>query len=178
MVRDRDAARRPDSAGTRGTEIGRRAPVRVDAAGARSTLTRLGSLTVLALVLVVPALASPAAEAAGGPPTCGERTPTITGAGRIVGTEGDDVIVGSAGRDRIDGRGGRDFICAEGGRDTVYGGEGDDWIDGGPANDRLDGGVGTDYVGGGDGDDTCRGGLGDDSRDGSCERQRGFESFG
>lgn len=47
---------------------------------------------------------------------CVGRAATITGAGSITGTGGDDVIVGSSGADSISGGGGNDTICAGGGQ--------------------------------------------------------------
>ena len=88
-------------------------------------------------------------------------TCTITGAGDILGTEGDDVICGSAGPDRISGGGGDDVIFGLGGADLLSGGEGNDRLVGdGGGIDRLSGGPGDDIliVTDGAGDDFAAGG--------------------
>jgi hypothetical protein len=97
---------------------------------------------------------------------CFGTSPTITGSGMIVGTEGDDVIVGSDGNDVIHAKGGNDKICGGGGDDQVGAGPGDDQIDGGPGNDALAGGYGNDTLLGGEGNDTFEGGPDTDSCDG------------
>ena len=90
-------------------------------------------------------------------------TCTITGAGDITGTDGDDVICGSAGPDRIAGLGGNDTILGLGGDDMVSGGEGNDVLHGGTGSDRLTGGNGNDQIfGGGGGVDRLSGDAGDD----------------
>ncbi|HEX2042962.1 MAG TPA: hypothetical protein VHF24_10035 [Acidimicrobiales bacterium] len=66
---------------------------------------------------------------------------TITGAGTIVGTEGDDVICGSPGPDRIAALGGNDTVFAGGGDDEVSAGAGNDTVFGGDGNDSLAGGT-------------------------------------
>lgn len=76
------------------------------------------------------------------------RPPTITGAGNITGTSGDDVIYGSDGPDTIDGGSGNDLICAFGGDDDLSGGSG---------NDELFGGLGADVGSGGSGNDVVAG---------------------
>ena len=74
-------------------------------------------------------------------------TCTITGAGDIVGTAGDDVICGSAGPDRISGQGGNDVIFGLGGADQLSGGDGNDrLVGGGGGIDRLAGGAGDDVL--------------------------------
>src|SRR5262249_23977768 len=50
---------------------------------------------------------------------CAGFDPTITGAGTVTGTAGDDVIVGSAGDDTIEGGAGADLICGLDGNDTI-----------------------------------------------------------
>jgi Tol biopolymer transport system component len=82
---------------------------------------------------------------------------TITGAGVIIGTPGDDVICGSPGDDRI---------FAGGGNDVIYAGAGNDWVDAGAGNDIVFGGPGNDRIFGGDGNDTLFGDQGDDQLDG------------
>ena len=62
-------------------------------------------------------------------PTC-----TVSGAGTITGTTGDDVICGSPSGDTINGGGGDDVVLAGGG-DTLVGGPGDDQLNGGPGVD-------------------------------------------
>lgn len=62
-------------------------------------------------------------------------TNLISGAGTIIGTEGNDLILGSAGADEIYGMGGHDCIV---------GGGGDDLLDGGDGNDVCVGGAGSD----------------------------------
>lgn len=101
---------------------------------------------------------------------CFGETATITGAGTIQGTPGDDVIVGSRGRDVIDGRGGNDLICGGGGKDKLTGGDGDDSLDGGGGNDRLIGGDGDDLLLGKGGRDKLQGGRGADITDGGGNR--------
>ena len=71
---------------------------------------------------------------------------TITGAGDIIGTAGDDVICGSAGPDRIAGLGGDDAIFGSAGDDQLSGGDGNDTLHGGPGIDRLSGGPGDDTL--------------------------------
>lgn len=71
-------------------------------------IVRLNLLALVALAALVAASAQPA-RAAG--LTCNNVPATITGFGKIVGTEGNDVIVGSPIGDTIDGRGGDDRIC-------------------------------------------------------------------
>ncbi|MDP1805829.1 MAG: hypothetical protein Q8K72_11720, partial [Acidimicrobiales bacterium] len=89
---------------------------------------------------------------------------TITGAGDIVGTEGNDVICGSAGPDRIAGLGGNDVIYGMGGNDQVSAGSGDDTVYGGDGGDELAGGAGNDRLfGNGGGVDRLSGGPGDDT---------------
>ena len=78
---------------------------------------------------------------------------TVSGAGAIVGTEGDDVICGSPGND---------FIDAQGGNDVIYAGAGDDSISAGAGNDIVFGGFGVDRIAGGDGDDILFGDQGTD----------------
>jgi uncharacterized repeat protein (TIGR01451 family) len=88
-------------------------------------------------------------------------TCTITGAGDIAGTAGDDVICGSAGPDRISGGGGNDVIFGLGGADLLSGGEGNDrLVGGGGGIDRLSGGAGDDVliITDGTGDDLAAGG--------------------
>jgi len=90
-------------------------------------------------------------------------TCTITGAGDITGTAGDDVICGSEGNDRIAGLGGNDIIFGFGGDDQLSGGDGNDILLGGAGSDSLVGGAGNDRLyGGGGGVDRLSGGLGDD----------------
>ena len=88
---------------------------------------------------------------------------TISGAGDIRGTEGDDVICGSAGADRIAALGGNDLIFGFGGDDQISGGAGNDVLLGGEGSDMLTGGDGNDQLtGGGGGVDRLSGGAGDD----------------
>lgn len=89
---------------------------------------------------------------------------TITSAGDIVATAGDDVICGSAGPDRIAAPGGNDIIFGVGGDDQLSGGNGNDVLLGGEGSDRLAGGDGDDQLfGGGAGIDRPAGGHGDDT---------------
>lgn len=87
---------------------------------------------------------------------------TVTGAGDILGTPGDDVICGSPGFDRIAGLGGNDTIFAGGGNDWVDAGPGNDTVFGGAGNDDLAGEDGNDRLYGGEGVDRLAGGTGDD----------------
>lgn len=88
---------------------------------------------------------------------------TITGAGDITGTPGNDVICGSPGPDRIAGLGGNDTIFGFGGDDQLSGGDGNDTLWGGLGSDTLAGGAGNDTLyGGGGGVDRLSGGAGDD----------------
>ena len=80
------------------------------------------------------------------PEPCNGLQPTITGAGLIAGTAGDDVILGSEGVDTVDGRGGDDVICGLAGADTLEGAGGADTLVGGSGADTLDGGADVDIV--------------------------------
>lgn len=92
---------------------------------------------------------------------------TVTGAGDITGTEGDDVICGSAGNDRIAALGGNDVIYAGGGDDQVAAGAGGDIVFGGHGVDRIAGGDGNDTMFGDQGNDFLTGEAGDDIVSGS-----------
>ncbi|HEX9950634.1 MAG TPA: hypothetical protein VGB53_02615 [Rubricoccaceae bacterium] len=59
-------------------------------------------------------------------------------AGRLVGSEGDDVIVGTGAPDVIEGLGGNDFICGGADGDAIDGGKGTDTVDGGAGTDGCD----------------------------------------
>lgn len=106
----------------------------------------------------------------------GRRLPcTVSGAGLIRGTGGDDVICGSDGDDRIIGQGGNDVVYAgdgddhivvAGGDDTVFGEHGDDRIIGGGGDDILFGDQGDDQIAAGGGDDVASGSEGTDRVDG------------
>ncbi|MDP1818875.1 MAG: hypothetical protein Q8K58_03170 [Acidimicrobiales bacterium] len=88
---------------------------------------------------------------------------TISGAGDILGTAGNDVICGSPGADRIAGLGGDDIIFGLGGNDQITGGDGNDVLLGGDGSDQLVGANGNDRLyGGGGGVDRLSGGPGDD----------------
>ena len=84
---------------------------------------------------------------------------TISGAGDIAGTAGDDVICGSPGNDRI---------LAGGGNDVIYAGAGDDQVDAGPGDDIVFGKQGVDRIFGGDGNDTLFGDQGNDFMSGDA----------
>jgi hypothetical protein len=88
--------------------------------------------------------------------TCFGLAPTLSGAGKLVGTPGDDVILGSDLEDDIDGRGGADRICGLGGDDRIAAKKGAVSIDGGAGNDRIRVKAGA-HAGG-----TVLGGAGDD----------------
>ena len=98
---------------------------------------------------------------------------TITGAGNILGTAGDDVICGSAGADAVYGGGGNDVIFGLGGPDRLFGGEGNDTLFGGDGNDQLAGDAGNDTLYGQGDFDATAGGAGTDTCDaeakGQCE---------
>jgi Ca2+-binding RTX toxin-like protein len=64
-------------------------------------------------------------------------TQTVSGAGTLTGTPGNDLIIGSAGADTIDGQGGNDCILGGGGDDMLAGGDGNDVCLGGPGNDGF-----------------------------------------
>ncbi|MEJ7810421.1 MAG: calcium-binding protein [Gemmatimonadaceae bacterium] len=101
------------------------------------------------------------------PATCFGLPATITGAGTIVGTPGNDVILGSAGPDVINGLGGDDRICGLGGDDRLFGGDGNDRLHGGDGNDLVEGQNGDDLIEGGDGNDNVQGNAGDDDVQGN-----------
>jgi len=92
---------------------------------------------------------------------------TISGAGDITGTEGDDVICGSDGNDRIAALGGNDVVYAGRGDDQVAAGGGRDIVFGGPGVDRIDAGDGDDTVFGDQGTDFIFAGAGNDIASGS-----------
>jgi Ca2+-binding RTX toxin-like protein len=73
---------------------------------------------VVSVAFVVLVAAFPG-QAAAAPPKCFGQIATITDAGTINGTPGDDVIVGSNGDDTIEGAGGNDVICGRGGNDVI-----------------------------------------------------------
>ena len=116
-------------------------------------------------------VAAPTGRVAAVDPTCFGLTPTISGAGTINGTNGDDVILGSAGADTINGKSGNDYICGGDGADLIHGNAGHDRISGDQGNDTIYGDSGNDHIVnqddiaepiGDDGDDTMYGGSGDD----------------
>jgi Tol biopolymer transport system component len=92
---------------------------------------------------------------------------TITGAGQILGTAGNDVICGSAGADSIVASGGDDVIYPGGGNDSVSAGGGNDIVFGDHGNDRIFGDAGNDTLFGDQEDDQISGGPGDDIASGS-----------
>src|SRR5919202_550040 len=132
-------------------------------------MNRSALLVVLGLLALLLPSASVSAEDGDVCVFFGEEGPvvvdaTITGAGLIRGTPGDDVIVGSDGPDTI----------IAGGGDVIIGGDvasvlapnapptGNDTIDGGAGNDQIAGGDGADVLSGGFGDDFVTGQRGDD----------------
>jgi Ca2+-binding RTX toxin-like protein len=126
-----------------------------------STSTTSSSTTSTTSSTVVPTTSSTSTTVVDGP--CDGREPTITGAGMIMGTRGDDVVLGSDDDDFIIGGGGNDIICGGGGNDTIDGRAGDDRIFGQGGNDRLIGAAGNDFLDGGEGDDDISGDAGDDA---------------
>ncbi|HWC12864.1 MAG TPA: hypothetical protein VG455_16770 [Acidimicrobiales bacterium] len=92
---------------------------------------------------------------------------TVTGAGQILGTAGDDVICGSPGADSIVGLGGNDVIYPGAGNDSVSAGEGDDIVFGDHGDDRIFGDAGNDTLFGDQENDQLSGGPGDDIVSGS-----------
>ncbi len=92
---------------------------------------------------------------------------TITGAGNIIGTAGDDVICGSAGPDSIFGQGGNDVIYPGGGSDSVIAGDGNDIVFGDHGSDRIFGEAGNDTLFGDQENDALSGGPGNDIVSGS-----------
>lgn len=72
-------------------------------------------------------------------PTGGAGVNVINGAGKIDGTDGDDVIFGSEGSDTITAFAGDDTVFARGGGDTIIAGsgQGDDDYDGGDGTDEI-----------------------------------------
>lgn len=62
---------------------------------------------------------------------------TVSGAGTITGTAGNDLILGSSGADTIDGLGGNDCILGGGGDDVITGGEGTDICLGGTGSNTF-----------------------------------------
>ncbi|HEV3363395.1 MAG TPA: hypothetical protein VG795_04525, partial [Acidimicrobiia bacterium] len=92
---------------------------------------------------------------------------TITGAGNIIGTAGDDVICGSPGPDSIFGQGGNDVIYPGGGGDSVVAGDGNDIVFGDHGDDRIFGDTGNDTLFGDQENDQLSGGPGDDIVSGS-----------
>jgi Ca2+-binding RTX toxin-like protein len=109
----------------------------------------MARLPVLAVLLLLPTLASAVGAAA--PPTfaCTDIGPKPTPA----------TILGSNGNDTINGTPGRDVIAGLGGDDTIEGAGGDDLICGGDGNDRIAGGAGEDVISGDAGDDVVDGGT-------------------
>jgi Ca2+-binding RTX toxin-like protein len=104
--------------------------------------------TLLALLLTTAPLGAVAAPAAAAP-TCEGRPATITGAGELVGTPGDDVIVATDRDTVVRAGGGDDVVC---GSLHVFGGRGADRI-------RYDGKVtfrDDIYIEAGAGDDLIR----------------------
>lgn len=92
---------------------------------------------------------------------------TVSGAGQIRGTDGDDVLCGSDADDRFVGKGGDDVVYAGDGDDHVTAGPGDDTVFGRHGEDRVIGGDGNDTLFGDQGDDHVIAGSGDDVASGS-----------
>jgi Tol biopolymer transport system component len=103
---------------------------------------------------------------------------TVTGAGDIQGTPGDDVICGSPGNDRILALGGNDVIYADAGNDQVIGGPGRDIVFGGHGSDRILGGDDDDTLFGDQGNDFISGEAGNDIASGSEETDQVFGGDG
>ena len=117
--------------------------------------------------------------------------PASAGAGRLIGTPGDDKMAGTdaAAGDTMAALGGRDTVDARGGQDSVFGGPGDDGGMDGPSlygdspdhetdssldgDDAVRGGPGSDTLHGFGGDDLLAGGVGNDrifAADGHADR--------
>jgi len=115
-------------------------------------MARVSLLLPLALGLAL--AAAPAAAQ-----TCFDLAPTITGAGKIKGTAGNDVILGSEfANDSIDGGGGYDYICSRGGDDRIKT-KGAATIDAGDGDDRISVTSGSGFstqISGGSGDDSIK----------------------
>ncbi|MDQ3973646.1 MAG: hypothetical protein M3276_04815 [Actinomycetota bacterium] len=92
---------------------------------------------------------------------------TVSGAGVIRGTQGDDVICGSPGNDQIFGLNGNDVVYAGAGDDEVVGGNGQDTVFAEHGNDTVSGDNGEDILFGDQGDDRISGGRGEDIVSGS-----------
>jgi Ca2+-binding RTX toxin-like protein len=105
----------------------------------RAHTIRLAPAVIAGLALT---LGGGTAGAAPGPSPTTPVQCTISGAGVIVGTPGNDVICGSAGDDTIYGFGGNDQIYAGAGDDVISGGIGDDTVYGGTGTDDLFGDAG------------------------------------
>lgn len=146
-----------------------------------SRFRRSIALTTCAALLGSLTVATVAAPAAAGNPTCRGVVATIVGtpgADVIVGTTGRDVIAALAGDDIVRGRGGNDLICGGLGDDRIVGSRGLDRIYGNAGSDRLFGGAGPDRLFGGMGDDLLAGRAGNDRLDGgpgtdSCYQHQG-----
>jgi hypothetical protein len=130
------------------------------------TIPTAAGLALSALLATLAASLLALAPTATGQGGCFGSSPTITGAGEIEGTDGDDVILGSGGDDRVSAKGGNDKICTGAGNDRVGAGPGNDEVDGGAGDDEIDGGPGDDSVLGSEGDDVMRCGPGTDVADG------------
>jgi Ca2+-binding RTX toxin-like protein len=94
--------------------------------------------------------------------TCLGKTATVAQhRGTIVGTPGDDVIV-LTGRGRVIAGDGNDLVCGSPGADVIFGGPGNDVVLSGDGNDSVSGGPGIDQLHGEAGDDSLIGGPGSD----------------
>ncbi|CAB4867565.1 MAG: hypothetical protein F2793_02630 [Actinobacteria bacterium] len=94
--------------------------------------------------------------------TCLGKTATVAQhRGTITGTPGDDVIV-LTGRGRVMAGEGNDLVCGSPGADVIFGGPGNDVVLAGEGNDSVSGGAGIDQLHGETGDDFLAGGPGAD----------------
>lgn len=90
------------------------------------------------------------------PPQCAalNLTNIVTGAGKLKGTNQNDLILGSADPDTLSGISGDDCIVGGGGNDVLDGSSGNDILLGGAGDDTLDGGPQSDECYGGSEVDT------------------------
>jgi len=87
---------------------------------------------------------------------------TISGSGRLRGSDENDVMAGALSDDFLTGGGGDDVADAGAGDDRLYGNDGEDILVGNSGDDHLNGGADADILVGGAGDDLLIGGAGYD----------------